>query len=76
MPLRATRVLHWDEIKAIEIERTRKVGRRTIHYNHLLICLLDGSTLDLAIKPQMAGLTLEDGHEALTRVHARYRHST
>lgn len=73
MPLRRTRQVRWDEIRAIEIERKRQVGRRVVHYNHLQIRLRDETAPELVVKPQMAGLSLEYGHNALVRLQALYR---
>lgn len=68
-----TRTVRWDEVKAIEIERTRKQGRYTVLTNHLVVRLRDAAAPSIEIKPQMAGLSLEAGQAALAAMHARFR---
>jgi hypothetical protein len=72
-PLKASRLAPWKDIQAIEIERKREMPRRTVLVNHVLFRLRDPSAAEFSIKPQMAGLELEAGHQALLRLHARYR---
>lgn len=68
-----TRTVRWDEITSIDIERTRKQGRYTVLTNHLVVRLRDPAAPSMEVKPQMAGLSLEAGHAALTAMHARFR---
>lgn len=67
------RVVRWSDITAIEIERTRKQGHRTFIVRQLLVRLRDPTAPELTIKPQMAGVTLEEAHARLSTMHARYR---
>lgn len=73
LPWRPFRSVTWNEIEAIEIESKRETPRRTILVNHIIFRLRDASASELSIQPQMAGLTLEAGHEMLERVRARFR---
>lgn len=67
------RVVRWDDITGIEIERTRRVGRRDHLVRQLLVRLRDPSAPELTIKPQMAGVSLEDGYAQLAALYEKYR---
>jgi Bacterial PH domain len=66
------RVVRWEDIAAIEIERTRKIGRRTFIVRQILVRLRDPAAPELTIKPQMAGVTLEDAHARLNAMLAKF----
>lgn len=71
MPHQRLQRAKWADIDVLEIERTRRIGRRDYQMNQVVVRLRDGATF--AIRPQAAGLTLEAGHAELTRLHAKFR---
>lgn len=73
MPYRPLRQVSWRDIESIEIERQRPQGRYRTVLNHILVHLRDKSAPELSVKPQMAGLTLEEGHQKLTALYAKFR---
>lgn len=73
MPLKPLRIVRWQDISAIQIERTRRSGRTLYILNHLMVLFGDEATPDLVIKPQMAGVTLEDAHAKLCALLQRFR---
>ncbi|MBL8548316.1 MAG: hypothetical protein JNL81_17785 [Hyphomonadaceae bacterium] len=67
------RAIAWQDIDTIEIERTRRIGRRDHLVRQILVRPHDANAPELTIKPQMADVTLEDGHAQLSALHARFR---
>ena len=66
------RHVRWSDVAAIEIERTRRVGRRDHLVRQILVRLKDASAPKLTIKPQVAGVSLEDGHAQLVALYKKY----
>lgn len=67
------RTVKWSEIAAIEIERKRRQGRYVQLVNHILVRLRDEGAPELAIKPQLAGHSLEYANEKLNALYGKFR---
>lgn len=65
MPMKPLRVVRWQDISAIKLERTRRAGGTLYVLNHVLVLLRDKTAPELTIKPRIAGISLADGDAAL-----------